>query len=517
MQLLDVALGQVRWSETIEWDPVRIMEIGGSIADAVLRTLELSAIRRTQFAGTENREAYEAYLMGKKYFDMRNAKNTAVAIEYFEKAVALDPTYVRGHVMLAAAYYNYGQLASSTPAEEEEWTQKAQASANHVIELDPDSPDAVSMFGIFTENAELREQLLKRALELGPNHGQTLFRYAAFVLRPAGKNDEAAVLLQRLVDLDPLNAFKRHTLARTLWDLERLDEAVSQFEKAIQLQPDMIINYHRLGYLMVFEYGRLDEAVILHRQAYAANPETGFQAAPVAQQYAALGMRTEALRFLNKALEWMEWEPSVLFMAGHAYDRLGDKEKSIEYFMRFIEIVPDKQHPGIPGLLTERDLWEGRYEAALERHRETYPESTSLEAAPDDLMFLYARLLKAAGYVEEARLRFDRIAEHLESICGEDRNDFLCRYSTWRVYAELGDRRKTLDWLRFSLLDKPYFANNQDFNSESLDFLREDAEFRELMGYLDAEMDKQRARIRQIECDGEMPPAPGIDTSDFCY
>ena len=91
LRLLDVGRAQVRWSETIEWDPTQIMHIGTSIADAVLQALDLPAIQRSQFVGTDNREAYEAYLLGQEHFDVMNAKNMAKAIEFFEKAVAVYP------------------------------------------------------------------------------------------------------------------------------------------------------------------------------------------------------------------------------------------------------------------------------------------------------------------------------------------------------------------------------------------------------------------------------------------
>jgi tetratricopeptide (TPR) repeat protein len=517
MQLLDVGPDQVRWSDTIEWEPTRIMEIGAAISDAVLRALSLPAIQRMQFVGTESREAYEAYLLGKKHFDVMNAKNMAIAVDYFEKAVALDPGYVRGHARLATSYLLNGYFAAKTPAEREEWTAKARVSANRAIELDPDSPDAISILGRLADNAELKAQLFQRALELEPNHGPSLFRYALSVLRPAERLDEAADLLQRLLDIDPLDANRRHEYARTLMDLGRKEEAIAQLERAVELQPEMTQNYHMLGYWMVFDFGRLDEAILWHRKAYAVNPETGFQAAPVAQSYAALGMRKEALRFIEKALEWLEWEPPVLFMAGHTHERLGDPDTALGYWKRFVETTPDKDHEEMPAILIDIDLNEGRYVEALQRFRETYPDLVSIDAEPGYSMFWYARLLEAAGYEEDARLRFEKVAAHLESACAEDLDEFSCRYLPWQVYAELGDRRKTLDWLRFSLEDRPYFANNQNFDHESLDFLREDAEFRELMDYVDAEMDKQRARIRQLECDGEMPPAPAIDTSDFCY
>ena len=517
LKLLDVGRAQIRWSETIEWDPTQIMDIGTAIADAVLQAMDLPAIQRSQFVGTDNREAYQAYLLGREHFDVLNAKNMAVAVEYFEKAVALDPGYVRGHARLATAYMVNSDFASRTPVDKKDWMAKARASANHAVELDSDSPDAISIVGRLTDNKELRTQLLERALELEPNHRPSLFRYALLVLRRTGKLEEAAAMLQRLIDMDPLDANSRYELAVTLWDMERPDEAVEQLEKAIQLQPEMTQNYHTLGYLMVFEYGRLDEAVILQRRAYAVNPETGFQAGPVAQQYAALGMRKEALRFLEKGLEWLDWSHVILFIAGHTYERLGDWDTAVDYFMRFIETTPKKDHSAIPGMLVDNDLRLGQYGAGLRRHREAYPDSIALDATPDDLMHQYARLLKAAGHYQEARLRFERIADDLASSCNEDSEIYECRYLLWQIYAELGDRAKTLEWLRFALMDKRYFANNQYLNTETLEFLRDDPEFQEITDYVNAEMEKQRARIRRLECDGAMPPAPGIDTSDFCY
>ena len=227
-------------------------------------------------------------------------------------------------------------------------------------------------------------------------------------------------------------------------------------------------------------------------------------------------MRKEALRFLDKGLEWLDWSPIILFMAAHSHERLGDPDTALGFWKRVVKTMLDMNHEEAPGILVNIDLQEGHFEEALQRFRETWPEAVTLDA-DDYQMYQYARLLEAAGYEQEAQIRFERAAERLESFCAEEREDLGCRYLPWQVYAELGDRAKTLEWLRFTFLEKRYFANNQHLDTESLDFLRDDAEFQEIMDYLNAEMDRQRARIRQLECVGEMPPAPGIDTSDFCY
>ena len=525
LQLLDVGESKVRWSDTIEWDPTRIMEVGTQISDAVLENLGLSEIPQTQFVGTDSREAYEAYLLGTKHLAVYNAKNVAIAVGYLERAVTLDPGYVRGHALLASAYNVNSRFASTSREEWQEWTAKARKSAEMAIELDPNSADAISVLARLEQNPELQAQLLERALELDPDHGASLHRYALLILRPSGQLQEAAEMLERVLHKDPLDANNRSELGFTLWEMGHEEEGIAQVEKSIELQPDMMQNYHWLGYRMWFHYGRLDDAIILHRKAYAVNPETGFHAAPVASHYAGLGMRKEALAFLEKGVEVLGWNLAINFMAGLTYERLGDRDKSLDYYMRFVEGARNSQyedHEEIPEILLRNDLREGRYEDAIERFKSTYGEGGSDDAAADhdrlaihEYDYLYGRLLKAAGKTEEARQRFERVARQAEAGCIEDDSKFGCRL-LWQVFAHLGDRRKTLDWLHYSIVEKRYFANNQYFADESLDFLRDDPEFRDLMAYVDNEMDRQRSRIRAMECAGEMPPAPDIDLSGFC-
>jgi hypothetical protein len=49
-----------------------------------------------------------------------------------------------------------------------------------------------------------------------------------------------------------------------------------------------------------------------------------------------------------------------------------------------------------------------------------------------------------------------------------------------------------------------------------LDWLRGDPAFEELTGILTADLAQQRQRIRELECSGEMPAAPGIDFTPDC-
>jgi tetratricopeptide (TPR) repeat protein len=521
LQLLDVAEKRIRWAETIPWDPVRIMEVGTKISNAILDAMALPRISQQNFVGTESREAYEAYLLGQKHGAVWNAENVAIALEHFERAMQHDPGYVRGQARLASAYLFHGLFSSASRAEQQAWKEKARAAAERALELDSGSADAISVLGRVAEDPELEAQLYQRALELDPDHDVTLQRYAVSILKPAGDFKGAAELLERLVDRDPLEANNLYELGTVKWELGYKDEAIALLERAMELQPDMMQTYHTLGYWMTFEYGRLDEAVLLHRMSYSVNPETGHEAAPVAQSYAALGMREEALTFIAKALEILDWRADVIFMAAHTHERLGDDERAHEYWLRFVDEMGDRTHPEMVQILARNDLREGRYEDALRRFREAMPaailDGTQVDAENVVLKAWYGYYLQRAGYSDEARRRLESAAAFAESFCAETEEAILrCRLLPWWVYAALGDKAKTLEWLRYAIIEKRYFANNQYLNHAPLDFLRDDPEFLEIMAYLDAEMEQQRARIREMECAGDMPPAPGIDTAAFC-
>ena len=53
------------------------------------------------------------------------------------------------------------------------------------------------------------------------------------------------------------------------------------------------------------------------------------------------------------------------------------------------------------------------------------------------------------------------------------------------------------------------------YYSPAFDFLREEPEFQELMAILDADFTRQREHLREMERNGEMPPAPGVTYDIF--
>ncbi|MEZ7869695.1 MAG: tetratricopeptide repeat protein, partial [Gammaproteobacteria bacterium] len=87
-------------------------------------------------------------------------------------------------------------------------------------------------------------------------------------------------------------------LGATLKELDRLDEAESNFRQAIVLKPDSIMAYNKLG-LMLQQINRLDEAEISLRQALKIKPDDTAANAGLGLLLANLGQHRESLEYLR--------------------------------------------------------------------------------------------------------------------------------------------------------------------------------------------------------------------------
>jgi len=78
---------------------------------------------------------------------------------------------------------------------------------------------------------------LRRALEIDPD-GDDAYTILAAVLMNIDRNPEAAIpLLQKAMELDPVNDQARDSMGVALYSLRRVDEAIPYFSQALQINP----------------------------------------------------------------------------------------------------------------------------------------------------------------------------------------------------------------------------------------------------------------------------------------
>jgi len=74
----------------------------------------------------------------------------------------------------------------------------------------------------------------------------------------------------------------------------------------------------------------------------------------------------------------------------------------------------------------------------------------------------------------------------------------------------LGQKEQALDALRREIIDLHRRWGRFSFTQSEFDFLRDEPEFQRLMQIVETDITEQLERIREMERNGEMPPAPGV-------
>lgn len=115
-------------------------------------------------------------------------------------------------------------------------------------------------------------QVLQQGLEKLPNHPDLLYE-TAMLADKTGRYEVSERLLRKLIQLKPDHAHAYNALGYSLLERNvRIPEALELVEKALKLAPDdpAIMDSVGWGY---YRSGRLDESVNMLRKAFAGNPD----------------------------------------------------------------------------------------------------------------------------------------------------------------------------------------------------------------------------------------------------
>jgi len=231
------------WSESYDRDVSDVLAIQSEVAMRIARSLTLALAQPGGQAGqraTASFPAYELALRGRMFREQATEESARKAIEYFQRAIALDSSYAAAYAGLADAYW----LLGSPGWEVEEpatLLPQAKANAERALAIDPQSAEAHAVLAMIKLNYDWdrpgSEREIQEALRLNPSFSQAHEYYSA-TLTTAGRFDEAVAEARRAMEVDPLSAGAATTLATRLWYARRLDEACAQFTRTLDTSPE---------------------------------------------------------------------------------------------------------------------------------------------------------------------------------------------------------------------------------------------------------------------------------------
>jgi TolB-like protein/Flp pilus assembly protein TadD len=333
VDLVDVRNRKTLWGEQFERKMSDLLATQREIASAIAEKLQVKLTGENATGLTKrytnDNEAYQAYLKGRYYWNRRTAENLKKAIEQFKIATDRDPNFALAYVGLADCYAVSHEYAG-TPTSETIPPAKSYAERALAIDDQLAEPHATlgSVHNMLWEYAD-SEREYKRAIELNPNYATAYHWYSIF-LKDVGRYDEAASVIKRAQELDPLSSVIAVNISR-LYQLQNNHEASIQNSlKIIELDPNFAPAHEFLA-LSYSRQGRNAEAIAEAEKAAELSNRSGVALGDMGYVYALAGKRAEALAVIKELEDkYARREAIGQFIAG-VYVGLGAKEKAYEW------------------------------------------------------------------------------------------------------------------------------------------------------------------------------------------
>jgi TolB-like protein/DNA-binding winged helix-turn-helix (wHTH) protein/tetratricopeptide (TPR) repeat protein len=299
-QLVQAASMTNLWAERYDRDVSDVLAIQSEVAMKIAQSLALALNRpQAQIGRRTSFPAYELCLRGRFFRDQATEESARKAIEYFQRAIALDPTYAPAHAGLADCYRLLGAPGWEVeqPAD---LLRKAKAGAERALALDPQSSEGHAVLSMVKLDYEWdlpgSEREVLEAIRLNPSSVQA-HQYYSSTLTTMGRLEDAIREAQRAKQLDPLSAIAGTSLAIRYWYAGQIDDAVAEFRRTIETTPEFGVAHWGLAQCYRARGDARHEIEELQR-AVALSGNSSYMRAHLALGYATSGdrPRAEAIR-----------------------------------------------------------------------------------------------------------------------------------------------------------------------------------------------------------------------------
>jgi len=259
------------WSNNFDLKVEEVFDVQDKIAEEIVSTIvgrvEADALDNIKTKRPDNMDSYDLVLQGLEYAKKGNVmkENTQKAVELFEKAIELEPSYARAHAWRACTLSN---LADWEESPDPKIFENAIESAKLALELDSNEPEVHRIMGAlklwFERDHEMARYHFEKARELCPSDVFIISRYAIMLIYFA-EFDKALEELERAKRLDPFShdlLFGPEAICH-YW-LDNPEEALKTFKK-VKVKKNYLF-YIALAYK---KSGDSDKASENLKEAYA--------------------------------------------------------------------------------------------------------------------------------------------------------------------------------------------------------------------------------------------------------
>lgn len=325
----DLALEQAQTAFRLNPRNIQAVRILG---EALLRKHEIAKAKQVYDAILNQipNDAPSHYSLG---LIAREDKDWKGALVHFEQALEGNPGFVQALTQIATIYVIRGEA------------DLARKRVLRQIQSVPDNPLMYNLLGgmwIQAKGMDKAEAAFKRAIELN-NTLQVSYMNLAELYRRTNRIDEAVKEYQLALEKNPQNISAHLLLGMIAEQGQDFAVAKTHYEDALKIQPKFAPAANNLAWIIAEEGGNLDLALSYAQNAREQQPADPHIADTLGWIYYKKNAYLKAASLLKEAAEKLQDNPVVYYHLGMAHMKKGDKkeaQKALKTALRISDKFP---------------------------------------------------------------------------------------------------------------------------------------------------------------------------------
>ena len=337
VRLVDAPRDHLIWNSRYEGNLLDVPALQSRITETIANEIHvgLTTADRAPRSRSVNLGAYEAYLKGRnQYASSFERESIEKAIEWFQRALALDLGYAPAYAGLADCYY----MLSSIYLPPVEVMPKAKEAALKAIELDDRLGEAHATLALVSSlydfNRSDAEKRFRHALELKPSDSKAHLWYSLHLVG-LGRFDEAVAEVKEAQRLDPVSPSMNAYVGGVLYFAHRYDQVI----QSLRSMSDVYPNYNPTHAFLALAYEQksdwrmaipeIEKACQLDRDQDCLGQ--------LGHIYAASGRTADARKVLRELSEMSRKRYVSAYNLGVLHLGLGEREVALQYLQKVRE------------------------------------------------------------------------------------------------------------------------------------------------------------------------------------
>ena len=250
---------------------------------------------------TNSMEAYKYFLKGRDNLDKFYPIE---ARENLEKAIAIDSSFATAHLYLSRAYSSLQETKKRNEALEKAYLYSEKATEKERLMINAYYASTIERngekqlrilnelaakypkekivhyeLGLYYEYRDMHNEAtnaLNEAIKLDPNYGAAI-NQIAYIYSELGNYEKTIEYLKKYSELNPEDANTFDSMADYYWRIGKIDQAIENYLKALNIKPDFFLSAAKLSYISAMKENFEEAERWINREIEFA-PSTGLKA-----------------------------------------------------------------------------------------------------------------------------------------------------------------------------------------------------------------------------------------------